>query len=394
MPSSSPRILFLDHTATLGGGELYLLDVARAYADTSRVVLFTDGPFAERLHAEGIPTSIVPAPQSVLDVPRKATLWDGLQAVPGVLRFVIRIARLAREYDLVFANSQKSMLIGALASTLARRPFVWNLHDLLTADHFTALNRRLAVTVANWTTTRIIVNSEATRAALADAGGRVDHAHVVYNGLGAGPFDALSEDAGTSLRSSLDLDGVPLLGVFSRLAPWKGQHVLIEALSQLPEAHALLVGDALFDGDVPYVDELKSLAKSQGVTDRVHFLGFRNDVPMLMKACDAIVHTSVAPEPFGRVIVEGMLARRPVVATRAGGPLEIVDDGHTGRLVPPDDADALATALQSLLHDPERANALAEAGRKQAEKRFSVSSMIEGVDEVIATALNDSSVSS
>ncbi len=389
MPTSSPRILFLDHTATLGGGELYLLDVAKAYADSSRVVLFTEGPFADRLRAEDISTSVVPAPERVLDVPRKANVWDVLQAIPGGFRFVFHIARLARDYDLVFANSQKSMLIGALASTLARRPFVWNLHDLLTADHFTALNRRLAVTVANWTTTRIIVNSEATRSALADAGGRVDHAHVVYNGLGADSFDAISEEAGTSLRSTLGLDGTPLLGVFSRLAPWKGQHVLIDALAQLPGVHALLVGDALFEGDVPYVDELKSLAHRRDVTDRVHFLGFREDVPTLMKACDAIVHTSVAPEPFGRVIVEGMLARRPVVATRAGGPLEIVEDGQTGRLVPPNDPEALATTLQSLLDDPDRANALAEAGRKRAEERFSVSTMIEGVDEVLAAALND-----
>lgn len=389
MPTSSPRILFLDHTATLGGGELYLLDVAKAYADSSRVVLFSEGPFADRLRSEDIPTSIVPAPKRVLDVPRKADVWDVLQAIPGVFRFVFQIARLARDYDLVFANSQKSMLIGALASTLARRPFVWNLHDLLTADHFTALNRRLAVTVANWTTTRIIVNSKATRSALAEAGGRVDHTHVVYNGLGADAFDALSAEAGPSLRSTLGLDGAPLLGVFSRLAPWKGQHVLIDALAQLPEVHALLVGDALFEGDVPYVDELKSRARSRGVSERVHFLGFRDDVPALMKACDAIVHTSVAPEPFGRVIVEGMLARRPVVATRAGGPLEIVEDGQTGRLVPPNDAEALATAVQSLLNDPARAKSLAEAGRKRAEERFSVSSMIEGVDEVLTAALND-----
>lgn len=394
MPSSSPRILFLDHTATLGGAELYLLDLADAYAETSRVVLFEEGPFVERLREQGIHTSVIAAPTAMLDVRRNANITDALRAVPGLLKFVVRIARLAREYDLVFANSQKSMLVGALASTLARRPFVWNLHDLLTADHFASLNRRLAVTVANWTTTRIIVNSEATRDALAAAGGRVDHAHVVYNGLRAAPFDALSDDTGASFRSSLGLDGAPVVGVFSRLAPWKGQHVLIDALPQLPEAHALLVGDALFDGDVPYVQELKALADRRDVADRVHFLGFRNDVPALMKACDVIAHTSVAPEPFGRVVVEGMLARRPVVATRAGGPLEIVEDGHTGRLVPPDDASALGSTLQSLLDDPEQARSLAEAGREQAEQRFSVDTMIDEVDDVLSAALDFHSVSS
>ena len=168
------------------------------------------------------------------------------------------------------------------------------------------------------------------------------------------------------------------LGSFSRLAPWKGQHVLLEGLPYLPGIHALLVGDAIF-GEQAYAKALRQQSKDLGVEGRVHFLGFRQDIPRLMRLSDLVVHTSVAPEPFGRVIVEGMLARSPVVATRAGGAVEIVDDEVSGILVPPGDASALAGAISGLLTDPVRAQALAGAGYEKALEQFSVPAMLEGV---------------
>jgi len=119
------------------------------------------------------------------------------------------------------------------------------------------------------------------------------------------------------------------------------------------------------------------------VADRVHFLGFREDIPRLMRLTDVVVHTSVAPEPFGRVILEGMLSRRPVVAARAGGTMELAEDGAGGVLVPPGDAKALAGALGSLLADIPRARAMAEAGYDRALTHFSLQSMLEGVAQQV-----------
>jgi len=99
-----------------------------------------------------------------------------------------------------------------------------------------------------------------------------------------------------------------------------------------------------------------------------------------MKAVDIVVHTSIAPEPFGRVIVEGMLARRPVIATAAGGALEIIDDEHTGRLVPPGDPDVLAEAVTHLLKRPEEARQMGRAGHAVARERFSTESMLTAID--------------
>ena len=178
-----------------------------------------------------------------------------------------------------------------------------------------------------------------------------------------------------------------MVGVFSRLAPWKGQHVLIDALTAVPDVHALFVGDALFPGDETYAEQLRVQARRHGLTHRVHFLGFRDDIPTLMHAVDVVAHTSTAPEPFGRVIVEGMLAGRPVVATRAGGPTEIIQDDVNGKLVPPGDADQLANVLRAFLSDPATTTRLAERGRKDARARFSIDAMHESIKNNIQHVL-------
>jgi glycosyltransferase involved in cell wall biosynthesis len=140
-------------------------------------------------------------------------------------------------------------------------------------------------------------------------------------------------------------------------------------------------------GEDDYAKDLRQQAKALDVADRVHFLAFRPDVPSLMRLSDVVVHTSVAPEPFGRVIVEGMLALKPVVAARAGGAGEIVDDGVSGVLVAPGDANALAAALAGLLANPAKAQALAETGYRMALERFSLRSMLENVEQQIQHVL-------
>jgi glycosyltransferase involved in cell wall biosynthesis len=117
--------------------------------------------------------------------------------------------------------------------------------------------------------------------------------------------------------------------------------------------------------------------------DRVHLLGFRADIPVLMRAVDVVLHTSVAPEPFGRIIVEGMLAGRPVVAARAGGTPEIVRHDSTGFLVPPGDDAMIADAVATLLADPGRRATMGRAGRERARQVFDIDTMLAAVTKQI-----------
>jgi glycosyltransferase involved in cell wall biosynthesis len=389
---SAPHVLFVDHTGVLGGAELYLLDVAR-HTPNAHVVLFETGPFRDKLLRAGVPVTVLPAPPAVLNVRRNADWMTLFQAPPALLSLTFQLARLARAADLVYLNSQKALVVGALAAFLARRPAVWNLHDILTADHFSALNRRLAVFCANCFVDRVIVNSEATRTAFVESGGRTPTG-LAYNGIDPTPFNAVTQAQVEELRRELGLGTAPVVGVFSRLAAWKGQHVLLDALAQMPSVHALLVGDALFGEDDEYVRLLRTKRKALGLTDRVHFLGFREDVPVLMHLVDILAHTSTAPEPFGRVIVEGMLAGTPVVATDAGGAREIIADGDNGLLVPPNNPSALQNALSRLLSAPGSAQCLAQTGQKVARIRYSPDAMLSSIATYVKEVVGHGSISS
>ena len=392
--SRSHRVLFINHTAVLGGGELSLLDLATAYRATSQVLLFDYGPFEQRLQKAGVSVMVKAASPETLGAKASGGL-SALKALPGLWQMAQWVKQVGQGFDIVHANSQKAFVAGAIAHFLGGPPVVWHLRDILTADHFSATNRRLAVTLANSQASRVIVNSQATGAAFVAAGGNPDLVSVVYNGISAAPFDALySTDQATdqttdqttprkTLRAEFNLpEEAPVVGLFSRLSYWKGQHILLEALQQHPTVHALIVGDALF-GEDDYVDRIKALASQPELQGRIHWLGFRNDVPQLMQACDIVVHTSTAPEPFGRVIVEGQLAQRPVIAAADGGAVELIQDGETGRLVPPGDPDALAQAIQDILTHPDQAKAIAQQGYHHAKTTFSLESLLEQFDRAL-----------
>lgn len=382
----NPSVLFVDHAGVLGGAELSLLDIARHYHDSSEVLLFSDGAFRERLEDAGVDVRVLPAPPQVGAVKRESGHLQGVLAIPGVLGLVYRLAKLARRYDVIYANSQKAFVTCALAGKLVGKPVIWHLRDILSEEHFSENHRKLVVWIANRMADRVIANSHATAEAFRENGGRPEKVRVVHNGIDSEPFTDIDHGVVASLRQEIGIPDVPVVGVFSRLAHWKGQHLLLESLPHLPGVHALLVGEVLF-GEHEYARELHRRTKALGLEDRVHFLGFREDVPELMSLADVVVHTSLAPEPFGRVIVEGMLAGTPVVASRAGGAVELIEDGTSGRLTKPGDSENLTTVLSQLFADRHLMNDISCSGREWALERFSLKAMIGQVEaQVRATA--------
>lgn len=374
------RVLFLDHVGELGGAELGLLDIAAAYRHTSHVILMDDGPFRTALEARGVTVSVTPG--GALHRVRRATKFPGPASLLAGWEVARQIAKASADYDMLFANSQKAFIVACAAGWMSGKPILWDLNDLFGDDQFSRTNIRVAIALGNQCAVRVMTNSHASARAFVRHGGDQRKVYVVYNGIDASRFSSVEADAGLRIRRELKLENVPLVGVFGRLAEWKGQHVLIDALASLPGVHAAIVGDALF-GEQDYVAGLHARAAERGVKDRVHFLGFRSDIPSVMHAMDIIVHTSVAPEPFGRVIVEGMLTRKPVIATREGGAVEILADGASGLLVTPGDATALATAIRRLFAHPATMASLGEAARARAIEHFSLDTMLANATEQI-----------
>ena len=259
---------------------------------------------------------------------------------------VARLARLARrlDADVVHSNSLHSWY-GWAAAVLARRPHVWHAREIVFQSRAAlAVERFLARHFA----TRVIAVSEAVAAQL-------DPVNVVVVRDDADPARFRPDRAGAFRVRVGVADEVPLIGSVGRIDTWKGLDVLLDAFDTVAGARAgveLVVAGAAVPGKEAYEAGLRGRAAG---LPGVHWLGPRSDIPDLMADLDLFVLASTSPEPFGLVVVEALASGVPVVASAAGGPLEVLEPAARagpvpqGRLVPPGDAAALAEAVLQLL---------------------------------------------
>ena len=163
---------------------------------------------------------------------------------------------------------------------------------------------------------------------------------------------------------------------------------MAEVIQSQPNTKALIVGapDST-PSNQAYYQKLQQLVSELRLSDHVVFTGFRTDVSSIMAASDIVVHSSSEPEPFGRVVVEALLAGRPVVATAAGGVLDIVEDQVTGLLVPPKNAALMAKAIQQLLQNREQARAIGQRAQQRSKERFSVKRHVTAVQRIYQEVL-------
>jgi glycosyltransferase involved in cell wall biosynthesis len=378
------KILFLDQSGKLGGAELSLLDLATAHREQSTVGLFADGPFRQALEARHIPVQVLN--QHPINVRKEAGLLSGIMSTGALFALVRQVTKIAQAHDLIYANTQKALIVGSIVSLLTQKPLIYHLRDILSLEHFSPSNRKIAVTIANLFVDRVIANSQATRDAFIQAGGNANIIEVVYNGFQPEQYISSTPDNPTTvkLKQQLGLEEKFVIGHFSRLSPWKGQHILIEALQHCPpNTVALFVGDALF-GETDYVQKIQAQVQQLGLAHRIQFLGFRDDVPQLMTACDLIAHTSIAPEPFGRVIIEAMLCGTPIVAANAGGAMELIEHNQTGWLSQPGNPTELAHCIQTCYYQPpaER-QALIDRARRFSQHHFHLKTMHQKISELL-----------
>jgi glycosyltransferase involved in cell wall biosynthesis len=403
-------VLFVDHTATLGGGEIALLNLVR-HLDPQRympcVALFSDGPLAGALRAAGIETHIVPLSASVVharkDGLRRSSLLR-INDIVAALSFIFRLSAFIRSQDpdVVHTNSLKSDILGGFAARLTGVPVIWHVRDRIADDYLPPKVVRLFRFLARRVPSVLIANSRATLATLLPeqpAKGCPSWAHVVHDGTPVGEqgpvgsaLRTISPPADTTVRSA-DPTTPPLIGIVGRISPWKGQDVFLRAaaivLRHYPDTRFQVIGAALF-GETDYEQKIRELAVSLGIADRVEFTGFRSDVSELMSRLDLLVHASIIPEPFGQVLIEAMAAGKPVVATAGGGTPEIVLDGQTGLLVPMNDPGAMADAIVKILSAPANARIMGHRGWERVRDQFSIAKVAANVqsayDELLTTA--------
>jgi len=206
---------------------------------------------------------------------------------------------------------------------------------------------------------------------------RVDPARTLFvpNGIPAAPVPT-----GRDVRAELGIaPGAAVVGTVGVLRAQKAHHVLLRAASELARDGSALT--VLIAGQGPERGAIESLARELGIADRVHLLGFREDVSDVLAALDVAVSCSDF-EGSPLAVMEYMEAARAIVATAVGGVPDLIDDGVHGLLVPPEDSHALAAAIGSLLADPQRARTLGENARARRRSEFDIDTFVHRLENL------------
>jgi glycosyltransferase involved in cell wall biosynthesis len=385
------KVLYVNHTATVGGGERSLLELlAGLPQEVLPVLACPEGELASAARALGVPVRTIPAgaPSFRLD-PRQTP--RGLATLGRAAVAVRRAARRSRA-DVVHANSLRAGLIAAPLARLGGPPVVVHVRDTLPAGPAASLTRRVICSSAAF----LIANSRYTAANFASNGSR-PRVRAIHNPVDLEVFDPARIDR-AAVRSRLGFQPETVaLGVVAQITPWKAQDDAIRMLAALrrrvPDARLLIAGSPKFVtgseafDNVAFERSLHALVAELGLEGAVSFLGERADVPELLRALDLLLVPSWE-EPFGRSLIEAMAMATPVIATSVGGPAEIVTDGVEGLLMPPRQPQRWAEVATSLVERRERLYAMGEAGRRTAVARFGRERHVEAVVAAYREALD------
>jgi glycosyltransferase involved in cell wall biosynthesis/SAM-dependent methyltransferase len=369
------KILFLSHSADWFGAEHCLFRLLKGINPRKYeavVVLPGHGRLEERIHELGVRSRLLDVGWWVkmTGSSERGQFQDGLERRVGALAEVIREERP----DLVFTNTAV-VIEGALAARLCGVPHVWHLHELIgvNPDLVPLLSPAAFFSLADLLTDRFVAVSQSVERQVRSFI-QSDKIEVIYNGL-----DAF---VGRPRRQEiLGLEeNTPVVSFVGTLSNAKGVLSLVDAaplvLQRFPEVKFALAGA---DGSAGELLERRLREEPAGRAFRP--LGFRKDATDVIASSDVLVLPSLA-DSMPLVVLEAMLAGKPVVATRSGGAAEMVLDGETGFLVPVDDPPALARAVVALLEDPERMAAMGRRGKERAQTVFSHERFIQKFEQV------------
>jgi glycosyltransferase involved in cell wall biosynthesis len=273
---------------------------------------------------------------------RLKVLWEYWQTIREA-REVLREFCRHQGARLIHSNSTTAHYVGGAVARSLRLPAIWHVRDLVDIP--------IGKKCLNKTATHIIAISEAVRLSLIRQGFPAEKISVIYNGVDVDHFQPREPDAALRRQYGVPENGF-VFAMIGQLVPWKRHDLFLAAAAQIadsfPNVRFWIVGADLFGDHPDYCASLQRQAEEPPLSGRVSFLGMVEDMVRLLSCVDVVVLPS-DHEPFGRVLIEAMAMGKPVIASRSGGPLEIVEDRHSGILVPPDNLDTLVEAMEQML---------------------------------------------
>ncbi|HAB15726.1 MAG TPA: glycosyltransferase family 4 protein [Verrucomicrobiota bacterium] len=389
------RLLFVDRSRTaLGGPEFNLVELLASSSARSRWETCVACPPGSLLEAA---LNKVPVPRHAYGIPAdggktsrtsgrfsplaKLRAWRELEPATDRLHAIISGFRP----DAIVSCTNVDHFAAGAAAARSHIPSIWWVNEIISSDFLTWPLRRIFRKRASQWATRLLPVSDFARSALLHEGIPADRVTTVHNGI---PLARYQRSTSTLLRDRLRLaPGEPLIGTVGRLTPWKGQDFFLrlakEWAAQGRGGRFVIVGRP-FAEDTSFETSLKKYVRAHRLSSRVHFVAFQADLAATLSQLDVLVHCSTKPEPFGRVIIEAMSVKVPVIAARAGGVPEIITAGVNGGLAKPGSVESYIAELTALLGDPRKRAAWAAAGRRTVTQRFSLDRVFNDFERVLS----------
>jgi len=356
------RILYVNQWGGLGGAEISLLRVLERLPrnQVQPALACPPGALAEEARALGIDVF----PTEFPSLRRSSKLSEGVSQ---------RLRDAIAQSDLVHAYSVRAGWFAGHPCRDLRVPMVWSIHDL-----FPYLWQKVWLRgVGQRYATAIVAYSKVLQRQMGK--GLQDRVHHIPHGVDTSLFRPLESSARTEVRRRFGTPAdVPVVIHVGRVMPFKGQHLYVQMAQilhcQHREAVFWLAGDDSM-GDHPYA--VRVMAMCESAPSQIRWLGFQRDIAPVIAAADVLVHCSTRPEPFGLVILEAMASGAVVVSANRGAPAEIVENGRTGILTPPNKPRPLADAVHSLLTREQQRWEIASSARRVVCERYTLEQHIQ-----------------
>ncbi|EKB50806.1 glycosyltransferase family 4 protein [Cecembia lonarensis] len=377
--SHKGRVIFLHSSSELYGASkilIYVIEIFRKLGYSTLLVLPGEGPFRAEVEKRGIEVVIVNlgilrrkyfSPFGIVNRGRKF-----LKAY----RFLNKLHK-EEPIKLVYSNTL-AVIVGAIFAKRNKISHIWHIHEIINSPRF--LVRFLARQI-NGVQRRPVVVSESV--AQHWAGLLNLEPEVIHNGIDYEPFLNGKKDVYAKTGLPEDRKIVTMIG---RVNPGKGQLSFLkmakEVIREHPDALFLLVGDP-YPGYENLLEEVGDFIQDNGLGKHVMDLGFRSDVPEILKCTNVFVLPSVLPDSFPTVVLEAMASALPVVATKSGGAVEMLEEGQSGYLIEIDDIVMGSQRINYLLSHPEAAKAMGKKGRDRVLNNFSYGQFAQKMEEYI-----------
>ncbi|MCF7804248.1 MAG: glycosyltransferase [Candidatus Marinimicrobia bacterium] len=364
---------------------LYVIDALQSKGHVCQVCVPNEGPLVSELRKRKCKIQTM----ELGIIRRKYLNFFGLSnRIYALVWSILKLGKIIREdkIDVIYSNTL-AVLCGAFAAKFFQKKHIWHIHEIIDSPKIFALF--LSVLIQHLSDSAIAVSTPVKKYwdTIYKRKSEKDIIKIIHNGIPLEDFDV----SRSSLREEIGCDDrCTIVGMIGRVHHWKGQDYFLKMANKIHQdfenVRFIMVGDT-FSGYEYLYENLSKLIQGFGLENVVYDLGYRRDIPNLLKGFDVFVLPSTLPDPLPTVVLEAMAMQVPVVATAHGGALEMVEHGKTGYHIPWDNAKAGSVYIEKLISDKKKRVEFGNRGRRRLETFFTLDAFKKNISAVVSNVV-------